>query len=213
MAILIEDQKVKDYCQRYSSDVSDLFDEIVNYNTLNTRCPEDGSDFIQGRFLSFISHMIRPELIVELGTYTGYSTLCLAEGLVPDGKIISIEAKESLKPVIQRHLRKAGVLNKVDLRIGVAQEILPTITGPIDLVFLDANKRRYFVFFELLIEKLRKGGFILADNTLWKGTVLDSDKDKMSQAIHDFNRFVYRDDRVEQVILPLRDGISLIRKL
>jgi len=172
----------------------------------------DASDMLQGRLLSLFSHLLRPKLIIEIGTFTAYATGCLAEGLTQDGRIISIENNRTHASTIEEHLNKLGLEEVVDMRYGEAQDILKTVLDPIDLVFIDAAKHEYAAFYNLIIDQLRSGGVILADNTLWKGRVLEEEKDRMATSVHAFNKMVHEDPRVEVMILPYRDGLSIIRK-
>ncbi len=171
------------------------------------------SGHLQGRFLSMVSHMVRPTTILEIGAYTGYSAICLAEGLAPGGKLITVEKNEELEERLRGTFHAAGLANVIELKIGNALQILPTLTGPFDLVFIDADKENYGNYFDLVIDKVRTGGFVLADNVLWSGKVLDEKPDKDTKAILQFNDRVQADARVENVLLPLRDGIVVMRRL
>ena len=172
------------------------------------------SGHLQGRALSMISHMIKPSRILEIGTYTGYSALCMAEGLIEGGKLITLDKNEELEEMVRGYFEKAGYSNAIDFRIGNAIELIPEIDGPFDLVFIDADKANYYNYFKLVFEKVRSGGFIIADNVLWSGKVVQTEKkiDKDTQAILDFNRLTHEDDRVENVLLPIRDGLMVLRK-
>lgn len=169
---------------------------------------------LQGQVLTMISKMIRPATILELGTYTGYSAICLAKGLQEGGKLVTIEVDDELESLAKKYFEKAGISDKVDQRIGSALEIIPTLTGKFELVFMDADKREYPDYYNLLIDRLESGAYILADNTLWSGKVLDKPRrdDFQTKGILAFNEMVKKDHRVEKVILPLRDGMTLIRK-
>lgn len=169
---------------------------------------------LQGQVLTMISKMIRPATILELGTYTGYSAICLAKGLQGNGKLVTIEVDDELESLAKKYFEKAGISDKVDQRIGSALEIIPTLTGKFELVFMDADKREYPDYYNLLIDRLESGAYILADNTLWSGKVLDKPRrdDFQTKGILAFNEMVKKDHRVEKVILPLRDGMTLIRK-
>jgi predicted O-methyltransferase YrrM len=158
-----------------------------------------------------ISHMIRPRRILEIGTYTGYSALCLAEGLAADGKLITLDINEELEQKVRSHF--ASWQEKIDYRIGNALDILPSLDEMFDLVFIDADKSNYSRYFDLVIDKVRGGGFILADNVLWSGKVLNKNPDNDTKAILAFNEKIQGDSRVENVLLPIRDGIMTIRKL
>jgi caffeoyl-CoA O-methyltransferase len=172
------------------------------------------SGHLQGQVLTMLSKMIRPRNILELGTFTGYSAICLAKGLQPDGKLITIEIDDELESLAARYFFKAGISEQVEQRIGSALDIIPTLDEKFDLVFIDADKREYVQYYELLIDRLQSGAFILADNTLWSGKVLHKPKadDWQTQGIVAFNNRIKNDNRVEKVILPLRDGMTLIRK-
>jgi predicted O-methyltransferase YrrM len=172
------------------------------------------SGHVQGRVLAMLSHMIAPKRILELGTFTGYSALCLAEGLAEDGKLITIEHNDELEETIERNLNRSPLREKIELRIGDCKEVIGEITDELfDLVFIDADKREYCEYLELVYPLVRKGGFILADNTLWDGHIIDPayDKDKQTSGLRRFNEQLAKDERFEQVILPLRDGLTLIR--
>jgi len=157
--------------------------------------------------------MIRPKRILEIGTYTGYSAICLAEGLQPDGKLITIDVNEELENQVRGYFEAAQLKNTVEYTIGNAATIIPTLSGEFDLVFIDADKEQYSKYFDLVIDKVRPGGIILADNVLWSGKVLDPKPDKDTRAILEFNNKIQADMRVENVLLPIRDGIMMIRKL
>lgn len=172
------------------------------------------SGFVQGRYLSLISKILRPQHILEIGTYTGYATLCLAEGLVENGHITTIDNNDKMKDFYFPFFENSRFKNKIKPVIADAITYLENSAEEYDLVFLDANKRQYLDYFELILPKIPSGGVILADNTLWKGKVLQEidPKDKQTRAIDEFNRHLAEDERVESVLLPLRDGITLIRK-
>lgn len=170
------------------------------------------SGHYQGRLLALLSKMIRPSVVLETGTFTGYSALCFAEGLADGGKVITIERNAALEPVIRRNLSRTPLGQSVDLRIGEALQVLPAITESPDLVFLDADKKGYTACYELLLPRMRSGAWLLADNVLWKGKVLDASPDERTRSLMAFNTLVKDDPRVEQLMLPVRDGILLIRK-
>jgi len=172
------------------------------------------SGHLQGQILTMISKMIQPKTILELGTFTGYSAICLAKGLKEDGKLVTIEVDDELEALARKYFKKAGLEHRIEHRIGSALEIIPTLSEKFDLVFIDADKREYVQYYELLIDRIGSGSYILADNTLWSGKVLDEPKadDLQTKGIIEFNELLKKDDRVEKVILPLRDGMTLIRK-
>ncbi len=207
------DPLLRNYCESYSTQESDRLKDLERWTNLNTVKRLDASDTIQGRLISFISHLVRPKVILEIGTFTGYATGCLAEGLAQGGKIISIERKDVLKDRVVQNLKLLGISEKVDLRFGNALEILPTIEEEIDLVFIDAAKHEYQEYFDRTIDNVRSGGVIIVDNTLWKARVTAELKDRMTQSVHNFNVAISKDKRIEVMLLPYRDGVSLIRKL
>jgi predicted O-methyltransferase YrrM len=169
---------------------------------------------LQGQVLTMLSKMIQPERILEVGTFTGYSAICLAKGLEDNGKLITIEMNDELEYLSAKYFKKAGLAEKIGQRIGPALEIIPEIDKTFDLVFLDADKREYADYYNLVFEKVRTGGYIIADNTLWNSKVLKkpSPDDAQTKGIIAFNKMVKTDSRVEKVILPLRDGLTIIRK-
>jgi len=169
---------------------------------------------LQGQVLTMLSKMIQPEKILEVGTFTGYSAICLAKGLTKTGKLITIEMNDELEYLSAKYFKKAGLAEKIVQRIGPALEIIPEIDETFDLVFLDADKREYADYYNLVFEKVRTGGYIIADNTLWNGKVLEqpSPDDAQTRGIIAFNKMVKTDSRIEKVILPLRDGLTIIRK-
>ena len=177
--------------------------------------PRMCSGHLQGRLLKMFVRMIRPKRVLELGTYTGYSAMCLAEGLLgEDACVHTIEIDDELEDFIREHFGRTPLGERITLHIGDAKEIIPTIEGDFDLVFVDANKRHYLDYYNLILPRVKKGGFIIADNTLWDGKVVDWGKklDDQTKGILDFNDFVAADQSVEKVILPLRDGLTIIYK-
>ena len=175
---------------------------------------------VQGRLLSMLSHMLRPKRILELGTFTGYSALCLAEGLPEDGKLVTIEHNDELEDRIRHNLAKSPLGDKIELIIGDAVEVIRSQKSEVsnqlfDLVFMDADKREYCAYLEAVYPLVPVGGFIIADNTLWDGHIIDPayDKDKQTQGLRTFNDLLAADKRFEQVIVPLRDGLTIIRKI
>jgi predicted O-methyltransferase YrrM len=168
---------------------------------------------LQGRLLSMLSKMLAPTRILELGTFTGYSALCLAEGLAPTGKLISLENNAEMQTRILQNWAKSPYFKQMELIIGDALQTLPHLNDTFDLIFLDADKQNYLNYYEILLGKLRPGGVLLADNVLWSGKIIDQEaQDKKTKALRLFNNFVRQDNRVELVMLPFRDGLSCIRK-
>jgi predicted O-methyltransferase YrrM len=206
------DPLINRYCEKHSSQVDKSILDIERSTYLNTVKPKDASDFIQGRLLSTLSHLMTPSFIVEVGTFTGYATICLAEGLAPHGRILTIESNDKLAPLIEEHLKMSEICDKVKVVFGRALDILPSIDQMIDILYIDAAKKEYQTYFDQMIDKVRSGGLIIADNVLWKGKVLDDVKDAMATSLDSFNQYVANDDRVEAFILPYRDGLSIIRK-
>jgi len=204
------------YIESHTSRESNLLQQINRDTHAHVLMPRMLSGHLQGRVLSMISHMIKPNLILEIGTFTGYSALCLAEGLPENGKIITLDINEELQSRVQSFFNQSEYAHKIDYRIGNALEIIPTIKETFDLVFIDADKENYSNYFDLVIEKTAMGGFIIADNVLWSGkvTVKPGEKiDKDTKAIMDFNDYIHKNDRIENVLFPIRDGLMVIRKL
>jgi caffeoyl-CoA O-methyltransferase len=203
--------------QRYSEEhcrpESKLLKKIHRETMAHVLMPRMLSGHLQGRVLSMISRMIRPRLILEIGTYTGYSAICLAEGLHPDGRLITIDVNEELEDRVRSYFKDADLTKKVEYHIGRAVDILPGLQGPFDLVFIDADKQNNPVYFDLVIDKVPVGGFILADNVLWNGKVVQSNPDKDTRNVLAFNEKIQQDDRVENVLLPVRDGIMVMQKV
>ncbi len=172
------------------------------------------SGHLQGQVLTMFSKMIRPKNILEIGTFTGYSAICLAKGLTNDGKLITIEINDELEKFAAKYFEMAGLQDCIEQRIGSATEIIPTLNQEFDLVFIDADKREYIEYFKLIFDKVQRGGYIIADNTLWSGKVLEtpSTEDHFTKGIIDFNSFIKNNKSVEKVIIPLRDGMTIIRK-
>ncbi len=168
---------------------------------------------VQGQFLTFISRMIRPKRVLEIGTFTGYSAYCLAKGLQEKGKVVTIEVNEELEELVREFFIKAGIADRTELLIGDALEILPTLKEKFDLVFIDANKEHYPEYYKHCVNALNSGGYLVADNVLWGGKVAEeSPPDETSRIIHSFNTLVQNDPRVENVFLTIRDGLLLMRK-
>lgn len=207
--------EIEQYAEQHTFDESPLLKKLSRETYAKVLMPRMLSGKLQGRVLAAISHMIRPHRILEIGTFTGYSALCMAEGLAENGKLITLDINEELETMVRSYIREAGMESSIDYRIGDAMEMIPRIEEQFDLVFIDADKINYLNYYHLVLEKVRKGGFIIADNVLWSGKiVLKADKkaDKDTQALLDFNDFVHKDERVENVLLPVRDGLMILRK-
>lgn len=207
-------KELSDYCESNTSPETDILAQLNRETHLKAVSPRMLSGHLQGRFLSFISKLIQPKLIIEIGTYTGYSALCLAEGLAENGKLISIDVNEETSAFAKLFIEKTEYANKIDLVLADAKDYIPTIKESIDLVFIDADKKNYLNYYHLVIDKLNKGGLIIADNVLWSGkiTMPESTMDKETIALHQFNQFVQQDNRVENMLLPIRDGLMVVRK-
>ncbi len=201
-----------EYAESFTSGESDVLRELREHCYVHYKDSSMLSGFYQGRLLSMISHMIRPKAVLEIGTYLGYSTICLAEGLAEGGKVISLDINEETNAVAQSYIDRTEYAERINLRLGEAAYILPHMQGPFDLVFIDADKPNYSNYYNLVFDKVRPGGFIVADNVLWSGRVLEEEKDEDTQALHDFNQMVLADDRVENILLPIRDGLMVARK-
>jgi caffeoyl-CoA O-methyltransferase len=206
-------ESIQHYAEQHTSSEADLLKKIERDTHAKVMMPRMLSGHLQGRVLSMISHMIRPHRILEIGTYTGYSAVCLAEGLQEGGKLITIDINEELEDRVRDYFAASSYNNNIEYKIGNAVEVIPALNETFDLVFIDADKERYSVYFDLVIDKVRNGGFILADNVLWSGKVLDAKPDKDTRAILEFNKKIQDDPRVENVLLPIRDGIMLMRKV
>jgi caffeoyl-CoA O-methyltransferase len=207
------DPKIVQYAERHSSPEPLILKKINRETHTSVAKARMLSGHVQGRLLSMVSNMVKPQTILEIGTYTGYSAICLAEGLLPSGKLITIDVNEELEEKVRGYFREAGLESVVDYIIGSALDIIPTLDLSFDLVFIDADKKNYSRYFDLVIDKVRSGGYILADNVLWSGKVLDANPDKDTHAIVSFNTKVQNDPRVENVLIPVRDGIMIMKRL
>jgi caffeoyl-CoA O-methyltransferase len=209
------DPIVEQYVLNHTQAEPELLSRLNRETYLKALMPRMLSGHLQGRVLSMFSCMIKPKRILEIGTFTGYSAICLAEGLAEDGKLITIDINVELEKMVRKHLAEADVNGKIDYRVGNAIEIVPTLKEKFDLVFIDADKENYANYFDLIFDKLNKGGIIIADNVLWSGKVLMNvdEMDKDTKAIYDFNKKVHNDKRVQHVLLPVRDGLMMLRKI
>jgi len=206
------DNDITKYAEDHTSDESEVLQE------LRKECYEHYADSsrlsgaFQGRGLSMLSKMIQPKVVLEIGTYLGYSALCFAEGLADGGKVITLDINEETNKVARSFVEKSKYADKIEFHLGQAVDVIPTLPETFDLVFIDADKTNYSNYYNLVFDKLRPGGFILADNVLWSGKVLLDEKDESTQALHDFNKMVKADSRVSNVLLPIRDGLMVVRK-
>ena len=209
-----KDLNIEQYILSRIDEEGDLLKQLNRDAYVNLLKPRMLSGHLQGRMLKMFCRMVQPKYILELGTYTAYATLCLAEGAVDDAEIHTIEVNDELEDFILKYLHKTKLRDKIHLHLGDAMEIIPKIDRVFDLVFIDANKRHYIEYYNLIFDKVRPGGLIIADNTLWDGHVLEVAKssDKQTIGIQEFNDMIANDDRVEKVILPVRDGLTMIWK-
>lgn len=209
-------QAIQEYCDRNTTAESDALQKINRHTHANVLQPRMLSGHFQGRFLSMISHMIKPKFVLEIGTYTGYSAICLAEGIQNEGKVITIDVNAELEDLVNYHISQAKMNEKIEHIIGDASEIIHNLSYAFDLVFIDADKPNYPKYYELVINKIPSGSFILIDNVLWSGKVVnqkDLEKDKDTQILNTLNETIQNDTRVENILLPIRDGLMLLRKL
>jgi len=207
---MLLDRLIWKYASSLSTKESSLLKDLERETHLKTRDPEMISGQMQGRILAFLSKLKSPKYILEIGTFTGYATLCLAEGLQEGGKIYTIEKDPEYLHIAKTFFAKSEYRGMIELIEGDALELFPTLDVDFDLIFIDAGKKEYLKYYEMLMDALNPGSIILADNVLWKGRVLQEKKDERTQIIDDFNRRVNADDRVENFILPIRDGIHVI---
>jgi caffeoyl-CoA O-methyltransferase len=203
------------YIEQHTSKESELLHQLNRETHLKVLIPRMLSGHLQGRVLSMFSHMIKPKNILEIGTYTGYSAICLSEGLAVGGVIDTVDINEELTPIITKYWEKAGIIDNVQLHLGNALDIIPTLKKAYDLVFIDADKENYSAYYDLVFNKMPVGGIILADNVLWSGNVLQEPNEmtESTKAIVDFNTKVQNDSRVENVLMPIRDGLMVLRKI
>lgn len=201
-----------DYAESFTSDESGVLKELREHCYAHYEDSSMLSGFYQGRLLSMFSKMIKPRVVLEIGTYLGYSALCFAEGLANGGKVITLDVNEETNRVARSFVERSEYKNAVDFRLGPATEIIPSLDETFDLVFIDADKPNYSNYYNLVLGKVANGGFIVADNVLWSGRVLDPGDDENAQALHDFNKMVLADERVSNVLLPVRDGLMIVCK-
>jgi len=209
------DPLLDEYVCAHTENEPAILKELNRKTHLSVLQPRMLSGHFQGRVLSMLSHMIKPENVLEIGTYTGYSALCFAEGIREGGKVITIDVNEELEDLVREYIDKAGMNDKIDYRIGDAMEIIPTLSEQFDVIFIDADKKNYCNYYDLVFDKVKTGGYIIADNVLWSGKVLENYEtlDRETKVIMDYNNKVHNDDRVQEVLLPIRDGLMIARKL
>lgn len=208
--------EIEAYAEAHTEQESEILQRLNRDTYANVLNPRMLSGHLQGRFLAMISKMIRPDKILEIGTYTGYSALCLCEGLNENGRLITIDINEELEKMTRSYFDLSPYSKNIDYRIGNALQIIPLLQDSFDIVFIDADKINYISYFNLCLDKVRKGGFIIADNVLWSGKVVKAEPkkaDKDTQLLIEFNRMVHVDNRVSNVLLPIRDGLMILQKL
>lgn len=209
------DPKIEQYAEMHTTAENSVLQTLNRETYANVLMPRMLSGHLQGRVLSMFSQMLSPRRILEIGTYTGYSALCMAEGLAPDGILHTIDINEELETMVRTHIAKAGMEGKINYHIGNALEIIPSLNETFDMVFIDADKENYSRYYDMVIDNLRAGGIIIADNVLWSGKVLDEKelaKDVETKALDEFNKKIHADARVENVLMPIRDGLMVVRK-
>ena len=205
--------KAEQYAKHYTSALDEVLEEIETYTLANHPHAQMLSGHVQGKVLEMFSKMIAPKSILEIGTFTGFSALCLAKGLHADGKLVTLELREEDATTAKKYFTKAGMDSKIELLIGDALQIIPTLHENWDLVFIDADKVNYINYYELTLPSVKSGGWILADNVFFHGEVLEENiKGKNAIAIHAFNEHLKNDDRIERVMLTIRDGLFLVQK-
>lgn len=206
--------ELEEYILQHSEPESELLARLDREANVKLLHPRMVSGHIQGRLLSALSWMIRPERILEIGTYVGYSAMCLAEGLASNGKIITLDIDDEIEDMAREYISQSPYASKIDFRIGDAVKLIPDINEEFDLVFIDGNKRDYIKYFECVLPKVKKNGFILADNTLWAGKVtqIPESNDYQTKGLIAFNDYIAKDERIDRFILPLRDGLTIMRK-
>lgn len=207
----MNDEVIK-YAEDFTSGESDVLQELRAHCYAHYEDSSMLSGFFQGRVLSMLSHMVRPKVVLEIGTYLGYSALCFAEGLAENGKVITLDIQPDTNRVAREFVAKTEFADRVEFHLGVAADIIPTLPETFDLVFIDADKPNYSNYYNLVFDRVRSGGYLIADNVLWSGKVIEEEKDENTQALHDFNKMVIADERVANVLLPIRDGLMVVRK-
>ena len=207
-------EALQNYCELHTSEESTVLHQLNRHTHLKVLRPRMLSGHLQGQFLTFLVRMCGAKSILEIGTYTGYSAIAMAQGMRNDGKIVTIDCNEELQSTVLEHVQKAGFEQQITLKIGAALSLIPELNQSFDFVFIDADKENYLNYYYSIIDKVQSGGYILADNVLWSGKVIEEVKedDQETQAILAFNKAIQEDPRVENILLPLRDGLMLIYK-
>jgi predicted O-methyltransferase YrrM len=210
---MIMDSELEKYILDHSTPEDEILEDLFRQTHIRFVNPNMSCGCLQGKFLEMISRMISPDCILEIGTYTGYSSICLARGLKPGGVLITAEPNDEISEFTDQYLKKAGVYERIIRITGRIQDVIGKIDRQPDLVYIDGDKREYIEYFRIAIEKMKPGGFIIADNVLWGGKIIQTDtRDPQTRGIIEFNEMIRRQENIENLILPLRDGIMLIRK-
>ena len=209
---LVNDDTLHQYCEAHTSDLESVLQALERETYIKTTQPHMLSGKLQGQWLRFISLMLRPKAVLEIGTFTGYSAICLAAGMVKGSVLHTIDIDDEKATIIQKYIQLADLEDIIQLHIGKAADIIPTLSETFDLVFIDADKEQYALYYDMVIDRMAVGGFLIADNILWKGKVLTPPFDKKTAIIDAFNKKIQDDPRVENVLLPIRDGLMVIRK-
>jgi len=209
------DEQLEDYVEKHTTEESEVLYDLNRQTHINVLQPRMLSGHLQGRVLSMLSHMIKPKRILEIGTYTGYAAICMAEGLQEKGELITIDKNHELEDMANSYFEKAEFKDRIKMIVGDALEEVPKLDKNFDLVFIDADKTNYLNYYNLLIDELPKNSYIIADNVLWSGKVLNEEEmnDPDTKALNEFNQIIQGDSRVENVLFPIRDGLMVIRKL
>ncbi len=207
------DKLLEKYLREHSTPEDPVLEDLYRETHIRFVNPNMSTGHFQGKLLEFISLMIKPEFILEIGTFTGYSAICLAKGLKPGGRLITIEINDEITEFAHSYFMKAGLENKIIQMTGKAQDIIPQLDYKFDLVYIDGDKREYCDYYKLALDKVPSGGFIIADNVLWGDKIFDSDsKDPQTRGITEFNEMIRFDERIEKMILPIRDGVMIAKK-
>jgi len=206
-------EKIENYSAENTSRESDLLSELYRETWAKVMNPRMLSGHLQGRILSMISNMLKPKTIIEIGTYTGYSALCLAEGLTENGILHTIDINEEYTSYAHKYFQRSDYTDKITQHIGNAVDIIPSITEKVQLVFIDADKENYSHYYDLIFDKLEIDGYIIADNVLWSGKVVEDKMDIETKALDEYNKMIQNDNRVENILLPVRDGLMICKKI
>ena len=208
----IVDPKIEEYAEEHTTPVADLFERLAEETRAKTTAPQMMVGRIEGQFLATLVRLRGARRILELGTFTGYSSISMASALPPDGRIITCDVDPEATAIARRYMDESGYGDKIEIRLGPALETIATLEGPFDLVFIDADKPNYLAYYEAVLPLLAENGLIIADNVLWSGRVVEDDGDESTRAIKEFNEHVRADSRVVSVLLTVRDGMTLIQK-